>query len=462
MSPMQPSTTWTGTGSTTISPTDDYWEHLARVMPGKQHDALRALMDRSVGEISPSDLPPPADTAIALLDRVAADGWLERKLRHTCPSCEAELDDRQREEPACPFCDAAFYERGGVTTETVYVRSLAPSRDVDWVVALHGMNTRGAWQEELSWLLATTWGRSVPVAVYKYGKVIPGVIMQWRRRTLQRGLRVKLAALRDQARAQGFHGNPDVLAHSFGTWLLGHLLLAELDRPKPERLAFGRIILAGCVLRPDYSWARVKAAGLVEEVLNHYGTKDPVVPLAHATIWDSGPSGRRGFDGAEVLNLRAEGYGHSDLLTTDKWVADDDPFQKQPTETSETHLAHAYRRSWKPFLTLPATELHRLPDRADPTTPWQQLPWPLRGTLFPVFALPLAASLALIALAVLGWLLLTGWSLPRVPTPASAAALAGAAAAVSAGGLVLLLASIGGTAVWRRVRTCCRSGATKQ
>jgi len=37
--------------------------------------------------------------------------------------------------------------------------------------------------------------------------------------------------------------------------------------------------------------------------------------FVHATIWDSGPSGRRGFDRDQVLNLRAEGYGHSDLFS---------------------------------------------------------------------------------------------------------------------------------------------------
>jgi hypothetical protein len=29
------------------------------------------------------------------------------------------------------------------------------------------MNMRGRWQEELSWLVATTYGRSVPVFIFK-------------------------------------------------------------------------------------------------------------------------------------------------------------------------------------------------------------------------------------------------------------------------------------------------------
>jgi hypothetical protein len=79
------------------------------------------------------------------------------------------------------------------------------------------MKTAGAWQEAFSWHLATTWGRGVPVAVYKYGIVVAGVIMAWRRRELVRQFRNKVAVLRDEARAQGYSGNPDLVAHSFGT-----------------------------------------------------------------------------------------------------------------------------------------------------------------------------------------------------------------------------------------------------
>jgi hypothetical protein len=42
------------------------------------------------------------------------------------------------------------------------------------------------------------------------------------------------------------------------------------------------------------------------------------VPLAHFTIIESGPSGRRGCDGDQVLNIRAVGFGHSDLFSIDK------------------------------------------------------------------------------------------------------------------------------------------------
>jgi hypothetical protein len=248
------------------------------------------------------------------------------------------------------------------------------------------MNTSGAWQEAFSWKFSTTWGRSVPVAVYKYGFVVVGVVLSWRRRKFQEELRTKLAALRDEARAQGFLGNPDVVAHSFGTWLLGHLLEDELKRDDVDRLQFGRIILAGCILRPDFNWKDIREAHLVEDVLNHYGTADRIVPLAHLTIGDSGPSGRRGFDGDQVLNIQAVGCGHSDLFSIEK-----------RDENGLSYLTNSYHKYWRPFLTLPAEELLGLPDRKDPDELWRQFPWPVRGTLFPLFVLPLV----LIALGLL-------------------------------------------------------------
>lgn len=435
--------TFVGLGSTSILPPADYWESLAGVANKDQIEVLRRQSDKRLGEFIPDSLPPPGPAATELLERVAADGWLQPEKRRRCCNCDFELDPDQAAQLQCPECEQVFDQCGGVLVETVYVRHLAPSRNVEWVVAIHGMNTRGAWQEAFSWLLATTWGRSVPVAIYKYGKVITGVLLAFRRRKLQRTLRERLVGLRDEARAQGFTGKPDVIAHSFGTWLLGHLLEDELDRDADERLHFGRIILTGCVLPPDFDWKAIQGAKLAEEVLNHYGTRDRVVPLAHATIWDSGPSGRRGFDssgdsGGQVYNVRAEQFGHSDLFSIDKYVVNGQPFQKNK-EGGTRHLDDSYQRAWRPFLTLPSVELGRLPNRVEPATPWRPLSWPLRGTLFPFLALPLVLG-SLLLLASLGEFL--G---PSKRVLAVVVALSGA-------GLVLLLGGIAMTKLWRRLR----------
>lgn len=435
---LQLAETWISKGSTSIVPPGDYWAFLASKFPGPQLEQLRHLSDERLSEFRSSTLGPPENKAIELLDRVGSDGWLERTQRQRCPKCDFELNEEQAVETACPECNEPYVQHGGVITETIYVRHLAPNRDVDWVVAIHGMNTTGAWQEVFSWQLATTWGRSVPVAVYKYGIIVAGVIMAWRRSKLQRDLRAKLATLSDEAQAQGFHGKPDVIAHSFGTWLFGHLLQNELTRLPEKQLRFGRIILTGCVLRPDFDWESIKHANLVDDVLNHYGSKDAIVPLAHMTIRNAGPSGRRGFDGAQVLNVRAEGFGHSDLFSIEKCVVNGRYFQRRAAHAGEiTHLEDSYIRYWRPFLTLPRSELNTLPNQANPTTTWHQLWWPLRGTLFPFFALPFALALMALLIAGVGSEL---WEARNTLAIVANICLAG---------LVLMLAAVATTRLWR-------------
>lgn len=418
---------WVGQGSTKILPPAEYWLFLAQGMPDAPVERLKEQSDQRHSEFATTGLPGPEASALALLMRFASDGWVERQERHRCPECGEELDGQAITEQVCPICRKSFAKKGGVVDEVVFVRELGAVRSVDWVVAIHGMNTTGAWQEAFSWKFSTTWGRSVPVAVYKYGFVVVGVVLAWRRRKFQRELRMKLAALQDEARAQGFFGNPDVIAHSFGTWLFGHLLQDELKRDEADRLQFGRVILAGCILRPDFDWKRIREAHLVEDVLNHYGTADRIVPLAHVTIIESGPSGRRGFDGDQVLNIQAVGFGHSDLFSIDK-----------RTENGLTFLSNSYQKYWRPFLTLPVTELATLPDRMDPQSPWGQFSWPLRGTLFPFLALPLVLTVACLVAAWIGALL---WHWQK---------LLSCFAEITAVGLVLLLGWAALVGSWRK------------
>jgi hypothetical protein len=434
----QTATAPAGKGSISRLPPAAYWQDLASRFPADQVNRLRDLSDARLIEFTPTALPVPVASATELLDRVAADGWLERRQRQRCPQCKEDLTATEAGEEVCVHCNEAFSDHGGVSIEIFYSRNLPQTRDVDWVIAIHGMNTRGAWQEAFTWHLATTWGRSVPVAVYKYGFVIAGVIMAGRRHKLRENLRIKLAALRDEARLRGFRGKPDVIAHSFGTWLLGHLLEKELTR-EDAPLHFGRVILTGCILRPDFNWRKIKETGLVEEVLNHYGTKDSVVPLAQATIHDSGPSGRRGFDGREVINVRAKGCGHSDLFSITQFADKSGFFQRNAGVDRVTHLEFAYTQYWKPFLTLPSAELGQVPDRINPSKAWKQFPWLVRGTIFPFLAFPALLSLAVLLLTKLSIL------------PARIHEIAGTIAILGTAGLASLITCIALLWVWRRI-----------
>ena len=88
--------------------------------------------------------------------------------------------------------------------------------------------------------------------------------------------------------------------------------------PDHSDLKFGRVLLAGCILRPDFDWQKHIDNKRVEAVLNHYGTADIPVRIAHWFIPDSGPAGRIGFSKPGPLNVPAEGYGHSEFFALEK------------------------------------------------------------------------------------------------------------------------------------------------
>ena len=90
---------------------------------------------------------------------------------------EIEVDD-------CNHCEKRLSDAGGTTQIRVYVHESTPSRDVRWVLTLHGMNTRGSWQEQFNWLVSKTYRYAIPVAIYKYGIVRPGAFLKFRQRQL--------------------------------------------------------------------------------------------------------------------------------------------------------------------------------------------------------------------------------------------------------------------------------------
>jgi len=201
------------------------------------------------------------------------------------------------------------------------------------------------------------------------------------------GLAAKVRRLIGETRKTGFGGRPDIIAHSLGTWLLGHAL------EQNPQLNVGRIILLGCILRPDFDWKTLIARGQVEAVLNHYGTKDFWARIAHYFIPDSGPSGRRGFDDDEtVINVAAEGVGHSDFFQVDT-------------------MRVQFKTVWRLFLTSPNSDLHAIAARSKQTRVWKQASWLFRATLPRYFLLLVCVGLLLFLSAslLIGMIRIINW-----------------------------------------------------
>lgn len=123
------------------------------------------------------------------------------------------------------------------------------------------------------------------------------------------------------------HARISVVAHSFGTYLVGRLLMQN------AAVKIHRLLLCGAVIREDYEWEEVvdrflkEEAPLRDRILNECGTDDIWPILAKALSKRYGHAGRHGLD--DNVYSRSVYYdgGHSLFF-------------------SEQHM----RSTWKPYL----------------------------------------------------------------------------------------------------------------
>lgn len=304
------------------------------------------------------------------LERKVQQGYLNRLDLLGCPSagCHQILSPGMLAAGECPRCALNFAEQDDPPRAlTRYRLAGAPSRDVRWMIVVHGMNTRGAWQEDFSWLIANRLKYSAPILIYKYGWATVDVLALWLHRRLAKRLGERIRKAADYARARGLPEAPDILVHSFGSRLFSLVLL---DKAFAD-LRFGRVITAGSIIPPDFDWSSLIADGHIEAVLNHMGGKDSIVPLAQFFIPGTGPGGRVGYLDQAALNQLSANFDHSAALT-------------------EANLKSQLERGgeWDRFLTMPS-------GRYRPSNAWRPSKWSPARRLFRA------------PVRLLGWMILT-------------------------------------------------------
>jgi hypothetical protein len=95
--------------------------------------------------------------------------------------------------------------------------------------------------------------------------------------------------MRDKSLPLSGDNLPSIVAHSFGTYILGYSLL------KYENIRFDKVILCGSILPEDFPWNDVLDRGQVTAILNEFGRNDRWSRIVHWFIAGSGASGQRGF-----------------------------------------------------------------------------------------------------------------------------------------------------------------------
>lgn len=226
-----------------------------------------------------------------------------------------------------------FINEGRIHPNTRWVGSQPEQERV--LISIHGIRTRGAWQKAITPPVSRAGIIHEPLDFGFFSAI--SLLFPFKRRKKVCWFVDQVTRIQDK-----YQVTPSVLAHSFGSYLVGGSLLQY-----PE-VRFDRIILTGSILPTNYPWRDRIAAGQCNRVLNDVGHKDLVVRLAEYCIEDAGPSGSKGFEddaGGAVVQRHYSTRRHSDsfygLNYQERWI----PFLqgRDPVE----HPLQATSTNWK-------------------------------------------------------------------------------------------------------------------
>jgi pimeloyl-ACP methyl ester carboxylesterase len=176
------------------------------------------------------------------------------------------------------------------------------------VISVHGIRTHGLWQKVISEVFGDA-SPQIPTRGFDYGyfNIFKFITPSARDKKVNE-FRDWYGGLMKEKRLR--HDNPrkrpSVIAHSFGTYIVGYCM-----QTYPE-VCFDKVILCGSILPVDFNWSKIYARGQVNFVRNEKGWKDLWVGSAHHLSRQMGPSGKVGFQVLPTNWLDQESYdfGH--------------------------------------------------------------------------------------------------------------------------------------------------------
>jgi len=158
------------------------------------------------------------------------------------------------------------------------------------VVTLHGIRTHAKWQRAFSEVASE---RELYCRLDKWNFGYFSVLrflmpwsrlsrVAWFRRTYQEEF-PEVTRNRDETEL------PSIIAHSFGTFILGNALV------RYPYLRFNKVILCGSILPTSFPWDALLARGQVQAVRNEYGAQDSWTRMVGLFVPGTGASGIQGF-----------------------------------------------------------------------------------------------------------------------------------------------------------------------
>lgn len=181
------------------------------------------------------------------------------------------------------------------------------------VISVHGIRTAARWQKSLADTLGL---HLIKHRAYDFGHY--GLFrFGWnpaRRRKINEFYDFYGNVLREQGTGideADFRRRPSIIAHSFGSYIVGYAMQKYPD------IRFDKIILCGSILPVDFDWSTLFDRDQVNFVRNEYGVRDFWASMVGNFIRDTGASGTEGFQSLStvVSQERFEYFDHSDYFT---------------------------------------------------------------------------------------------------------------------------------------------------
>jgi pimeloyl-ACP methyl ester carboxylesterase len=200
-----------------------------------------------------------------------------------------------------------------------------PGRSGKVVVGLHGIMTHAGWARSL-YEVGSNAGWQVRMDRWNFGYFsLVQFILPWARRTRVQWFRRVYTDEMENRKVLLSEGElPSVVAHSFGTYILGNALL------KYDWLRFNKVILCGSILPQDFPWEKLIERGQIQAVRNEYATNDLPTRLVRWFVAGTGPSGREAFGCShERFEQDCFKYTHSEYFDKGHMEAKWLPFLRQ-------------------------------------------------------------------------------------------------------------------------------------
>ncbi len=178
------------------------------------------------------------------------------------------------------------------------------------VLLVHGIRTEAAWAELVKSVLEEQCGLHAHIVKLGYVDAFQFVVPFLRGYPVKRLSRA-LAYLRKKENVP-----VSVIAHSFGTWCLTHILEDE------PTVSLEHVILCGAVVPQRYRWDRILPQ-VNGKVINDCGTRDIWPVISHLAAIGTGPTGATGIGFPDVTD-RFHALDHSGFFAQpfvkDFWV----------------------------------------------------------------------------------------------------------------------------------------------